>query len=106
MKIAKAFAIVFAMVLVVICFNAPFVHSGSSYDGHPWDGEDGGGGGTDGGQGRDTTLLINNPDTPLRSGTGVGSLEPSDLEMVVTTLRSIFWYHDIPSGVTSVSTKK
>jgi len=102
MKIAKAFAIIFAMVVVVICFNAPFVHSGASYDGHPWDGEEDGGGGTDGGEGKDSTLIINDPDKPLHSGTGDGD-GSLDLGTIMTVMQSIFWYHDFPSGVTSES---
>jgi hypothetical protein len=42
MKLAKTVAILIALVMVVICFNAPAVFSGSE---HPWDQEGSGGGG-------------------------------------------------------------
>ena len=42
MKMAKIFAIMFALVLAVFCLNGPFVFGGDS---HPWDEEGGGGGG-------------------------------------------------------------
>jgi len=55
MKIAKTLVILSAVVLVVVCFNAPAVFSGEA---HPWD-EDGDGGdnGGIGGSGEDTTIV-------------------------------------------------
>lgn len=40
MKMAKIFAIFFALVLAVFCLNGPFAFGG---DEHPWDEEGGGG---------------------------------------------------------------
>jgi hypothetical protein len=36
MRIAKTIAMLFALVLVVVCFNAPAIYSGEE---HPWDGD-------------------------------------------------------------------
>jgi hypothetical protein len=62
MRIAKTIAILIALVLVVICFNAPAIYSGEE---HPWDG-DGPGDGTDGA----TIDPANSDTTTVNPGSG------------------------------------
>jgi hypothetical protein len=102
MKIAKTFAILLASVLVVICFNAPFVHSVEG-DGHPWDGEsgDGGGGTNSGGHGQDTTIIIFRPDAPTRSDLSPMLIRSAGLERIQSVLYFLVWYRDIPCAKTA-----
>ena len=98
MKIAKAFAILLAMVLVVLCFNAPFVYSFEDED--PWDGEDNdNGGGTDGGGSQgDSTGVDDNIFKPLYSGDGSGGglNSSSDFADFMSVVCFIFWHRDLP----------
>ena len=98
MKMTKTLAIIFAVVLVVVCFNAPAVNSldGTSL-GHPWDGDSGDR--DDGGNdlGEDTTgttgniLLFNSvipPNGGQNSSVGKGTF--------VVAIHMLFVYHDLP----------
>lgn len=98
MKIAKTLAILGAVVLVVVCFNAPAVFSGEV---HPWD-EDGSGGGDGdtGDPGEDTTVVLENdtaPDDYNSYGGGTGWPGFSDL---VTFIHYVITYYHLP-GATS-----
>jgi hypothetical protein len=95
MRIAKTLAVLFALVLVVVCFNAPAVYSGEE---HPWD-EDGsllGDGEHNIGPNGDsivTVTAVNSPGTG-HSGGGVGSQNGSYRLWIA--FQFIFWYRDVP----------
>ncbi len=79
MKMAKIFAIMFALVLAVFCLNGPFVFGG---DAHPWD-EEGGGGG-------DGDLLPNSdpvPDPNVPKIIGTASTTVTDVSNILTILK-------------------
>jgi hypothetical protein len=96
MRVTKTLAIVFAVVLVVVCFNAPVVNSWEGSRDHPWEGDDGGR--DDGGDniGIDTTaspgelitFKIAQPDNDGGSVSGYGTF--------VVAVRLLLVYHDIP----------
>ncbi len=67
MKMAKIFAIMFAVVLAVFCLSGPFAFGG---DEHPWDEEDGGDGGDSEGGNPDS-----NDDIPTKIGSGTATPE-------------------------------
>ncbi len=102
MQVTKTLAILFAVVLVVICFNAPVVNSwdGGTRD-HPWDGDGSGDGGGD-------NIII---DTTSNGGTKVLlTISPSGnqgggvsgLGTFVTAVHLLFVYHDMPGFYTEV----
>ena len=97
MKIAKALVILFALVLVVVCFNAPAVYS---YDeDHPWDEDNGGG--TDGEDGSykpdtDSTGIIRSGITdPGEDSEGTDEIMTGDFDLWLD-LQFLFWYYDLP----------
>jgi hypothetical protein len=82
MKIAKAVALLFALVLVVVCFNSPLVLAD-----HPWDEEGYGGGGDkeDGNSGSGTdpdSVTITDPDRP-NDEPAEGFTDPGDSDWIV-----------------------
>lgn len=83
MKMAKAVALLFALVLVVVCFNSPLVLAD-----HPWD-EDGFGGGGDkedgnSGSGTDPdSVIINDPNRPSDEPTDGFNDDPSDGDLMI-----------------------
>ncbi len=81
MKMAKIFAIMFALVLAVFCLNGPFVFGG---DAHPWDEEGGGGGGGDlGGELPDDP----DPDPTDPNTIGIGDVTVTDGSDILTFLK-------------------
>jgi hypothetical protein len=101
MKLAKTLAILFALVMVVICFNAPAVFSGEE---HPWDQEGGGGRTTGGGSSTGGGL---NPDTVKIGASSTKSIGPREAmtkftgsftayERLLVTFNFVIWYRDIP----------
>lgn len=70
MKMAKIFAIMFAVVLAVFCLSGPFAFGG---DEHPWDEE----GGDDGGD-LDGAPPDADPDQDPTAKAGSGTAMPSD----------------------------
>jgi hypothetical protein len=96
MKMAKALAILFAMVLVIMCFNAPFVYSGEE---HPWDGDGGSNGGiSDGYTGPGDDSLVVDPMVKDEGTRGYDPSYPVDPEFLIS-MQFILWYHDVPTGV-------
>lgn len=95
MKLAKTLAILVAMVLVVMCFNAPIVFSGEE---HPWDGDGTGGDGLGGGtsdDGVDTTIVGPADNDPLRGSNPDDPFDPGYL----ISIQFLIWYHDLPGYV-------
>jgi hypothetical protein len=92
MKVTKTLAILFAAVLVVFCFNAPAVFSGTGTDGHPWDGDGGGDGGIDGSEG-DTVYVVDIP-TRCSSVPGGGDTGLPDLASFLKIVCYSFWQLD------------
>jgi hypothetical protein len=93
MKIAKTFVSLFAMVLVVLCFNPATVFSG---EGHPWDG-DGEGGQTSSGTGFTDTDAV--PTASALGDLGGGDSGGINLASFISTMQFIFWYHDVPGSL-------
>ncbi len=79
MKMAKIFAIMFALVLAVFCLNGPFVFGG---DAHPWD-EEGGGGG----DGELENPDPDDPDTNVPNTIGTGDVTSTDGSDLFTLLK-------------------
>ncbi|MEW5922575.1 MAG: hypothetical protein AB1746_01165 [Candidatus Zixiibacteriota bacterium] len=102
MQVTKTLAILFAVVLVVICFNAPVVNSwdGGSRD-HPWDGDDGG---DDGGDNAiiDTTSGGGVKVLYSLSPSGNQGGEVSGMGTFITAIHLLFVYHDMPGFYTEV----
>ncbi len=95
MKIAKTFAILFAVVLVVLCFSPVTVFSG---DGHPWDGDSGGEEGqTSSGAGFSDTDAV--PAVSALGDPGGGDSGGINLAGFISTTQFIFWYHDVPGSL-------
>lgn len=95
MKLAKTLAILLAMVLVVMCFNAPIVFSGEE---HPWDGDGTGGGDGLGGDnsGGDLDTTLNDPlEDPLYGSNPDNPFDPGYL----ISIQFLIWYHDLPGDV-------
>lgn len=96
MKITKALAILFALVLVVVCFNAPAVYS---YEDHPWD-EDGDGSGGGDGSGiipdPDTTIIRTDPADPEGDPEGTDGFGWPKGPGLWLDLQFLFWYHNVP----------
>ncbi|MFH2035342.1 MAG: hypothetical protein ABIJ45_02980 [Candidatus Zixiibacteriota bacterium] len=66
MRMTKALALLFAMVMVVVCFNVPAICDDG--DEHPWDNDGTGPIGSHKIVGSDTTTTITNPITPVSGG--------------------------------------
>lgn len=80
MKMAKIFAIMFALFLAVFCFNGPFAFGG---DEHPWDEE----GDIDGG-GLNGVNPDPDKDIPTKTGSGTATSDSqSDESSILTLLR-------------------
>ncbi len=97
MKIAKALVILFALVLVVVCFNTPAVYS---YDeDHPWDEDNGGG--TDGEDGSykpdsDSTEIVRGGTIDPGDGSeGTNGIVTDDVNLWLD-LQFLLWYFDLP----------
>jgi len=93
MKIAKAVALTFALVLVVVCF-----HSSLVYADHPWDedGTIGGGGGKPDDQGldQDTIIIVIEPEDSSDEGTDGGFNNPLTPDWIMG-LQFLIIYHDL-----------
>ena len=95
MRVARNLTILFALILFVICFNAPTVFSG---DEHPWDGE---GVGTNPGTGLpgiDSSKIIIRTSELTNNG---GSKTPGSgwsalYNYVLLSASFITWYRDLP----------
>ena len=102
MRVTKTLAIIFAVVLVVVCFNAPVVNSWEGSRDHPWDGDDGGHDDGGDGIGIDTTgtpgdiftFKVGQPDGDGDRLSGYGTF--------VTAVRLLLVYHDVPGFYTEV----
>jgi len=96
MRIAKTLAMLFALVLVVICFNAPVLYSGEE---HPWDG-DGSGDGTDGSvidSPNDTLIIIPGADDDTEDGS---IYDPDDLDIteLLFNVQYFLQFYSIPGS--------
>ncbi|SYZ72980.1 exported hypothetical protein [Candidatus Zixiibacteriota bacterium] len=98
MRVTRSLIILFALILFVICFNAPAVFSG---DEHPWDGE---GGSTHPGStgipGTDSTKIIVRTSTYTSSGGNSGTPGISWAALyshVIIYANFITWYRDLPA---------
>ena len=101
MRVAKTLAIVFAVVLVVVCFNAPVVNSWEGSRDHPWDGDDGGH--DDGGDGIDVdTTGVPGDILTLKAGPSGYGDGVSGYGTFVTAVRLLLVYHDAPGFYTEV----
>ncbi len=92
MKVAKTSAVFLALVMVLICFNAP---ADVRTDEHPWDQEGGGGSGT---LGDSSKTVVTGPLTSLglesKSGSGW-----TKVNLLLTAVGVAYWHHDLPAGV-------
>jgi len=95
MKLTKTLALI-ALVMVVICFNAPAVFSG---DEHPWDQEGGGGRTTGGGLNPDTVRTGGSPTTSYGPRETIDKFTGSltTYERLMVTINFVVWYRDIPT---------
>lgn len=94
MRIAKITAILFAFLLVVMCFNAPVVLSGEE---HPWDGDGSGdGSGDDGAIGTDTNTTLIDPTSDIEEETSNGDPDNPGLDDLSFGIWFLLWYYDIP----------
>ena len=95
MKGTKTLALFFAMVLVVVCFNAPAVFS---HEDHPWDGDGGGIDGSVGSIGADSLHI--KPQTPVKPMPGLGDSGGGTLPGDPLGLKVIFslgfYYREVP----------
>ncbi len=92
MRIAKTLAMLFALVLVVMCFNAPILFSAEE---HPWDG-DGPGDGSDGtiiDPTIDTTIVVPPDEEEDFSTYNPDGLNPDGL---LFDLQFFFMFYSIP----------
>jgi hypothetical protein len=89
MKMAKTLAIIFALVLAVICFYAPPVIGG---DEHPWDEE----GGNDS-EGNSSGEVITAPPPLINQGSDGGSDWYGSYDQFIMYLEFLVWYNDIPN---------
>ena len=101
MRIAKTLALVFAVVLVVVCFNAPVVNSWEGSRDHPWDGDDGGHDDGGDGIGIDTTVVPGDLIT-LKVGESGGGDNVTGYGTFVIAVRLLLVYHDMPGFYTEV----
>ncbi len=95
MRIAKITAMLFALVLVVICFNAPILFSAEE---HPWDG-DGPGDGSDGSivdPPGDTTITNPNDDEEEDGS----NYDPDNLGLndLLFNLQFFFLFYSVPDS--------
>ena len=81
MKMAKIFALMFALFLAVFCLSGTFAMAG---DAHPWD-EEGGGGGDDDGD-LDGTVP-EDPNTDIPKTIGNYEIVPDDGSTILDLLR-------------------
>nr|MBN2278248.1 hypothetical protein [candidate division Zixibacteria bacterium] len=95
MKLTKALAIIFAMVLVVICFNAPVVFGEDEY---PWDEDNDNSSGGIHGTVEDSLKYGDtfNRLTAATGGANGGNTEPYIFIQFVPILDIIIWYDNIP----------
>ena len=95
MKGTKTLALFFAVVLVVVCFNAPAVFSDED---HPWDGDGGGNNGTIGSIGADSLHI--KPQIRVEPspgwGDGRGGISPGDPLGLKVMLSLGFYYREMP----------
>ena len=84
MKMAKIFAIMFAVILAVFCLSGPYAFGG---DEHPWDEE--GGGGINGG-GYNAVPPSDNSGTVTSSSSSSSEVLPRDESTIVIFLKIAF----------------
>jgi len=98
MKLTKALAILFAMVLVVICFNAPVVFGGDEF---PWDEDNDNSGDGVHGSVEDSLKYGDNAFEKLDAigidGTGGTSGTTLTLIRFVPYMNVVVWYSDAPA---------
>ena len=92
MKVAKTSAVFLALVMVLICFNAPTVVAS---DEHPWDQEGGGGSGTRG----DTTHTVIGPLTTNGFNPSIGGKWSKSNLPLYFAISMAYWNHDLPAAV-------
>ena len=90
-KAAKTSAVLLALVVVFICFNAPAT---IATDEHPWDQEGGGGSGTRG----DSIKVVIGPTASYTFETKYGEVW-SKVHIFLISAGPVTWIHDVPRGV-------